>query len=293
MDRKKTSILDIRILLIVLVVTGLALFLIIVRGLSGGFNSDNSGKGIETYSSIEEMLKDTSMKPNIPEFMYTDKVQVQVTLNKIIEINSGNAVLKIAYFVGKNADPLGLYEHSENVEKYFFSDNETGIPELIIRTGYSEYPGCTLVNWWDNTYTYGLMLDGEYTLDDVLTLLNIDKEYLSIGDNAEEDTDTVNYRLGDKFSVELPKFGNEVTFQDLDGYTSLYFDKTLCAIFVYNDYDVDNNTFDGQKELKISDSLYLYYREDNPFNDDSEAFVDYNKFLSTIDGISETVSVLN
>lgn len=292
MDKKKTSILDIRILLVVLVITGLALFLIIMRGLSGGFNSDNSGKGIETYDSIEEMLKDTNMKPNIPEFMYTDKVQVQVTLNKIIEINNGDAVLKVAYFVGENADPLGLYGHSENVEKYFFSANETGIPEVIIRTGYSEYPECTLVNWWDSTYTYGLMLDGEYTLDDVLALLNIDKEYLSISDSVEEDTDTVNYRLGDKFSVKLPKFGNEVAFQDFEGYTSVYFDKTLCAIFVYNDYDVDNNTFDGQKELKINDSLYLYYREDNPFDSNSEAFIDYNKFLNTIDGISENISVL-
>lgn len=292
MDKKKTSILDIRILLVVLVITGLALFLIIMRGLSGGFNSDNSGKGIETYDSIEEMLKDTNMKPNIPEFMYTDKVQAQVTLNKIIEINNGDAVLKIAYFVGENADPLGLYEHSENVEKYFFSANETGIPEVIIRTGYSEYPECTLVNWWDSTYTYGLMLEGDYTLDDVLALLNIDKEYLSISDSVEEDTDTVNYRLGDKFSVKLPKFGSEVAFQDFDGYTSIYFDKTLCAIFVYNDYDVDNNTFDGQKELKINDSLYLYYREDNPFDSNSEAFIDYNKFLNTIDGISENISVL-
>ena len=65
--------------------------------------------------------------------------------------------------------------------------------------------------------------------------------------------------------------------------------KILAFVIIYNDYDIDSDTFSGQSETLLNDGIILKYRSNNPFDQSHIDYDNYNNFIKTIDSIKQTI----
>jgi hypothetical protein len=272
--------------------------LLALIGYSSGINGESSNnKNIKTYdsSSIDKAVSSFSFKIDIPDIVRQEQdLEIRNIMGQIIEIGDENLVFKAASFVDNNADPLGLYDEAEIQNEYNVVSDNTDITFFKFRLNYEDYENCTLINWCTNETAYGLMLGYVITEDEALNILGIDREWLtdiSIEEVEEEVTteNTDEYNLNNKLSIQLPEFSSEIQQIDMDGYTIFYMDKTMVFVVIYNDYDIDNDAFSGQSEYVVDNKTVIKYLSENPFDQGTNAYNDYDLFIGTIDNIAQTI----
>jgi len=297
-----------RIIIIIFLVLVL-LSIMLIGSFNKGINQTRNSKNIETYESIPDLIKNSSLARGlnleIPDFLSemtenNDELQIRIVLNSIIEIGySDKYVLKVSSFVNNKADTLGLYEKSKIDNQYTAeNDNKNEVKFFRYRVGYPVYPNCTIINWCTDNTSYGLILGNIYSEQEIANLImgdsleNLNMIPLEESAITNSESETQVYDIGNLFTVELPKFESQsITQNDLDGFTTFYINKILCFVFVYNDYDIDTKTFEGQSELKINNSISLYYRNENPFEVNTPEFRDYEKLISSLKNIKASIII--
>lgn len=266
-----------------------------------GYIGKVSESKIKEYDSINEMLNGTNRNIIIPDFLLEEtNVMVKDTMGMVVEIGNDRLVLKIANYVADEADILGLYEKC-NVDNFYEIENGPySIVSFRYRTGHPDYTNCTLINWHSGQYTYGLMLGDVYTEDQVFELFTITKDMISskIKDdttNKEEETSeivmhTFNY---DNITFDLPVKEQEVTINFIDNEITISLDAKVCLI-ITDKYSADKyNSIEQIEFVKRKDGVCLYYRNENPFDNNTTSYINYNKILLTIDDITSSIKYQN
>jgi len=263
------------------------------------------------YSSIDELIQHTGFKLSIPNFVYNYNgkiLNISSTMGQIVEIDTKDFVYKASPLVSYNADILGMYDHTEEDHMYTIKNNADGIKFFRYRLNYPNYEHCTIVNWCTSKTTHGVIIGKVMNVDELLKTFNIDKESMKetskkeiyelensgVSPDSEDEAVTNNikykrYDVGNKFSIELPEFNSSVNIIDENGLFMFYLDKKLVLVIIYNDYDIDTNSFSGQSELKLADGVVMRYRSKNPFDKSHVDYSNYNNFIKTIDYIKETI----
>lgn len=249
---------------------------------------------VKYYDSLEDAEKTLSFEPDIPEYVRNhDELQIRVNMGQILELGGSTFVFKAASYVDVNADPLGLYEKADTDNKYTVENSNTNIDYFRYRQGYSGYETCTIINWCTDEVAYGMLINGNKSVDETLEIIGLTKDELrdieeEISDNTKSITNTNEYNLDNKYIINLPEFKSDVTQIDNNGYTAFYFNKKLVFVVLYNDLDIDTKAFDGQSEAIIGNGIVIKYLTENPFETSDDAYYDYNNFINTIDNILVT-----
>lgn len=297
-DNKKSSHLALWLIAAILAVISYFVFMgTIKNGISVSNNSNKNG--IKTYESIEDMVNKVSLKLDIPEYVTQSKedLTIQSTYNQLISIYCNKFAFKASNFVGVAADPLGLYEDSKVDNKY--SVNDTNITFFRYRTGYKDYPNSTLINWCTNDTMYGLMIGEEIKENDALKIVGISKDKIETytgDDNTEDNTENNNtnskykqYDVTDKIKIKLPNFNGKVTTKDMGNCKAFYVDNNVFFIIVYDKKAIDKGLYKNSGSIKIGNNIELDYDKNNAFDHNTDAYKDYNLFLTTIDDICNTI----
>lgn len=276
---------------ILLIVT---LFMVFTEAFKSGSSMEGSREGIDNYNSVRELMENSSINLDFPSFVLNQQnVEVRSFMGSLVEMGNEQFVLKAANFIDVKADPLGLYEQAAT-DKSFTSKGS--INYVRYRLGYPNYENCTLINWCTDTTSYGMMLPDVYDEEYIFNLLEINKDIYTEQANIDEalmdnkdntqntQDDNIKYiAIAGKYGIGLPILKSNINLYDYDGYTIAYIDKTSCFILVYNDFDINNKTFDQHESIILDSGIVMYYKEDNPFEDNSIAYSDYSNILSAID----------
>ena len=259
-------------------------------------NKDN-GNGVTNVTSLSELKDKVYFELDIPSYVTDadEELHIEVVAGQVVVINNTKFVMKASIFANVNADILGLYEKS-NVEKCFFVNN-SNIIYFKYRQGYNDYPNCTIINWHTNETSYGLMIEDNVSFSDALSIIGIDELQLSedvIESNTEDRTkydvnEFKEYMIEDKIYIKLPHFSGCITHVDTYGVSAFFADDTLLFLVVYNDEDIQNNTYSEQSVVNVSDSIKIYYDSINTYDKGSDAYSDYELMLLTIDDIAKTI----
>ena len=283
------------------VITLISLCCISIYAFRAGYIGKVSENKIKEYNSITEMLNGTNRNIIIPDFLLDEtNVMVKDTMGMVVEIGNDRLVLKIANYVADEADILGLYEKCEVDNLYEVENGPYGITSIRYRTGHPDYNNCTLINWHSGQYTYGLMLGDVYTEDQVFELFTITKDMISSKskdntvNNNEESSEIVMYTYNyDNITFELPVNEQEITINNIDNEITVSMD-AIVLLIITDTYNADKyNNVEQIEFVKRKDGVCVYYRVNNPFNNNTISYINYNKILLTIDDITNSIKYQN
>ena len=286
-DKKSSPNISTVILLVFMIIS--AVFIILLE--IGAFRINKTTNNIVKYTSVSEAIDSVKFEVTVPDFVLDVKnTECRVVNGVFFEIGSEEIVFKASEFIDYNADPLALYNISEVDEKY--TVKESTIHYFRYRIGYENMGNCTIVNWVQGDTSYGLILNSIYKKDELFNMLGINKNNIMNYEESLETEQCIEYDtilIGNKFTINIPTFKTSFKTVDLDGYTICYLDNTKVFVLIYDDYNIDSNTFGGQSEVTIDSGVILRYLSENPFDIDTMAYIDYNTFICTIDNIIDSI----
>lgn len=260
-------------------------------------NNDNRN-GVNNIESIEELQDKVYFTLDIPSFVTEtdEELNIKVIAGQVVSINTTTFVLKASSFVDVEADILGLYKESKIDKTY--NVNDSNIIYFEYRQGYKDYPNCTIINWCTNETSYGLMIEGDISLDKALEIIGVDSDNIStyIKTNIENEStvsyntdDFIEYIIDDQLLIKLPQFKGNVTHIDTAGVSAFFSGDTLLFLVVYNEKDIQEGTYSEQSVIDVSDNIKIYYSDNNTYDKGSDAYSDYELMLLTIDDIGKTI----
>lgn len=282
--------------------------LMILLVVYGWQTKDVGSNGQIIYSSIEDLNKNFYVTVYMPEdLLNSEGLTYEVYNNQVASIYNSDFVLKATAVLDENADVLGLYGAS-TTEK-FFRNSEAESGEIIsvrYRTGYEQYPHCTLLNYCTDTVSYGLMVEETMTVEEAFTLLGISQEEYKIiqdDENIEEETGKVWFssEMGDKYiRFALPDdevdttmgttFYNDVEYVVTDVMLTLRIQDETILMFVASD-SIDGQALpeNGVRE-ELDNGLTLVYRTDNPFEEGTQQCEEVQRIQDNIDSLIDSVT---
>lgn len=279
----------------VLVATSHTVFIQATR--NGVQLNDKNNKAVSTYDSIAEFVSDCDLDLSIPDYVLNlDNLKYENTYNQIYSIYNDTNVLKVSAFIDVNADPLGLYEEASIDNKYEVEDSE--ITFFRYRYTYKDFPNCTIINWCTNEISYGLMIEKEITEDEALAIINLSRENISILDGStdnssgtEEELSYKQYTINNSIKVLLPDVESEIIQQELDGAEAFYMNNKPMMIVVYDKEVIKSEAYRSNTYKTSDKGIEIDYNSENPFEEDSSEYGDYEAFLSSIEYICNTIVV--
>lgn len=288
MIKKESSLKFSTVILLVLLLISIV-FIVLVE--TGAFKISKSNSKTVKYNTLNEAISKVNFNVQLPNMITSDtKAEYRVTNGSFLEIGSETFVLKASKLVDFNADPLALYE--KTTEDYKYTVENSNISYFRYRLNYPEFENCTIMNWVQGDTAYGIILSSIYKEEELLNILGITKDNIKVFNTENIDKTDITYNrtlIANKFTVDIPKFTTEFKTVDLDGKTICYIDNTKVFIFIYNDYDIDTDTFGGQSEIIIDDKMVLRYLSENPFENGGSAYNDYNIFIDTVNDIVNSI----
>lgn len=288
MIKKESSLKFSTVILLVLLLISIV-FIVLVE--TGAFKISKSNNKTVKYNTLNEAISKVNFNVQLPNMITNDvNAEYRVTNGSFLEIGSETFVLKASKLVDFNADPLALYE--KTTEDYKYTVENSNISYFRYRLNYPEFENCTIMNWVQGDTAYGIILSSIYKEEELLNILGITKDNIKVFNTENIDKTDITYNrtlIANKFTVDIPKFTTEFKTVDLDGKTICYIDNTKVFIFIYNDYDIDTDTFGGQSEIIIDDKMVLRYLSENPFENGSSAYNDYNIFIDTVNDIVNSI----
>jgi len=296
-----------RVINIILLIAFIGATVLMVTAYKGGLNMETSqSKKDIQYSNIKSILGDNGAlggTVELPYFIDRDsEVKATSSMGLFLQIIGDHYVLKVSEFVDINADPLALYESSNDEidNKYILdisNDEYSNLTFFRYRTGVENLTHCTVVNWVNGDNAYGIIFDDIYDEDSILDLFNIERGSLEdyVEDEVEvEDATTLSneYTFGDKVVLTFPTFNSDIKNLDMGGKEVFYMGDKMVFAIVYNDFDIDSDFLGGQGEKEIilenGEKVVIRYLLDNPFIEGSDEYIDYNTFLDNLDKIVES-----
>lgn len=161
----------------VIIIVSLVLF---VQAFKSGLGLSSSQKGIREYNSIDSLLSDNEWVGYVPDIVRNDtNLKIKVTMGQFVEIDGDNTVFKAGPYVTKKSDILALYENSE-FDKGAKVKNKDYIDSIRLRTGYKKLEHCSIINWYNNNYQFGLIVSGSKTPSEMIKLLGLEKSDLEL-----------------------------------------------------------------------------------------------------------------
>lgn len=260
--------------------------------------NNDSRNGIDNVKSIEELQNKVYFKLDIPSFVTEtdEELNINVVAGQVVSINTTYFVIKASPFVNVKADILGLYEESELDEAYDVTNSD--IIYFEYRQGYKDYKNCTIINWCTNETSYGLMIEDDISFDRALEIVGIDSSNLCETNETNTENgsavsyntdDFIEYIIDDQLIIKLPQFKGDVTHIDNDGVAAFFSGDALLFLVVYNEKDIQEGTYSEQSVIDVSDDIKIYYSSDNTYDQGSDAYIDYELMLLTIDNIGMTI----
>lgn len=267
-----------------------------------GMNIESSKKAgkISEYTSIEQFRQKQNLEFDLPlrvAELFNSDIQATVMMGNFIEVYSAEkAILKISNFVDIHADPLGLYEKCESEHEYLVKGSS--INYFKYRTGYKEFENCTIVNWCNAEKSYGLIVDGILTEDDIIALLEFDPDnisaYTADNQNGQEDQDGEHkvLNINKNLTMTIPSVNSVVNVVDRDelGYAEIYLDDVLSFVVIY---DTDSDISMTGNEIKNeTNGVVIKYSDGEQFEIGSEAQSSFGIIVNKIGEVSNSVSLL-
>ena len=288
MAKKESGLKFSTVILLVLLIISIV-FIVLVE--TGAFKIHNNTNKTVEYTNLNEAIDNVDFNVQLPSIVTSEKsAEYRVTNGIFLEIGSETFVLKASKLVDFNADPLALYE--KTTEDFKYTVENSNISYFRYRLSYPEFENCTIMNWVQGDTAYGIILSSIYKEEELLDILGITKDNIKAYNIENKDKADIEYNstlIANKFTVDIPRFTTEFKIIDLDGKTICYIDNTKVFIFIYNDYDIDTDTFGGQSEIIIDDKMVLRYLSENPFENGSSAYNDYNIFIDTVNDIVNSI----
>lgn len=244
------------------------------------------------YGSIEEFLDNTNIEVNIPEGIYncTDS-EVIYSNGPFIQIGCEHFVLKISTFVNYNADTLDLYNYVSSVDnKYMVSNSDKKF--VRYRIGCETLENCTVINWVDKDLAYGAILDGIKTEEEIMNLLGVDIENLSIfTEEQTEETvekiynETVQIKIEDRYALTLPATKVEVVSVEASNGVIFYINNEKVFMIL----DGTDGATGAVENINLRHGYILEYVKQNPFIEGTDEFVSFDKIISNIKDIANNI----
>lgn len=258
--------------------------------------TNNSNNKIDNMDSIDELLDTVHFPLNIPKYITEsdDKLNIELIAGQIVQINTDKFVFKASSFVANDADILGLYEESKLENKYTVKNSD--IKYIKYRQQYKDYPNCTLIDWCTDETTYGLMIEADISLDEALKIIGVDKknieEYSETADTeVDANSDYTEYSIDGVLKISLPQFSEEVTHVDTGDASAFFAGDTMLFLVDYSKQDIKNGLYSDMDCIDISNDIKIYYDSNNAYDPNTEAYDDYNIWLSAIDDICGTIVI--
>ena len=251
---------------------------------------NNNHSNEKRFKSIEEFRKNVNIEIDIPDGLYncTDS-EVIYSNGPFIQIGCEHFVLKIGTFVNYNADTLGLDNCISGTDKKYTVNNNSK-SFVRYRLGCENLENCTVINWVEDGLSYGAILAGIRTEDEILNLLSINsvdiKEFYDTDDNTEESLDdTVEIELKNRYKITLPKTEIEITSVETSNSVIFYIgDKKAFMIL-----DNSENRVDNIENIELKHGYVLEYSRENPFVKGTDEFKTFDTIISNIEKIAASI----
>ena len=288
---------------------------------SGKLNIAVNKSDESSYKNIQELNSNYGNKLNLPKAVFSDKdLKITTSAGQFVQIVGSNYVIKFGPFVANKADPLGFYNENGEPEtevQYNVKNPNSSITYLRYRLGYPEYTNCTIINWCDSDYSYGVLVGSIMSEEEILVEFGLTKsdldEYIDTANTMTEPVENTTDKnedsepttieepqattqsklygtLTNHLKLDLPDFKSELKTIELDGETIFRIEDTVVFVIVYEDASDD---FKGEAEKQLENGLVIRYKEDNPFILGSTAYNDYKLFLDTIDDIADSIQYID
>lgn len=264
----------------------LALFILSKTGVTihNGSNEANT-----EFSSLAQIESAFGHKICIPDSLeLTSDAKYILVENRVAEIYTSKFVYKQCEMLDKNLDILGLY--AESTEDKLYNVEDSSIQILRYRYGYTDYPNCTIINWCNDSSNFGLMIEEHLSIDDVVNMLGLSDKKIYEGEKtvSYENIDYTEYNV-DSFSIMFPTVESVLSVENFDGYSAIYLNGTNVINFLYNEDSFNTNVPVNYKRITVNDNLKIDYMNNNPFDTETQAYIDYNIIINTIDYSIKTI----
>lgn len=288
MKRKGVSIVT---LLIILVIVTIIPFLIIKLG-NGIHITNNKVKQYENVS-IGDIESKQKVELCVPDIIRGDKeLKARVVADTFLEILGEEFVLKIGPSQGYEADPLALYEQVEKDYKYKVTESNKEF--IRYRLEYPELTHCTIINWVSNGKSYGMILDRQYTEDEIFSLMGVTPEQTEVYEEKAEskDSGTENNNnqivVNNKYKFNLPLTDCKIEVVDQDDITLLYIGNNIIMVICKE----DTIGFEDSNVYKMGNGYQIKYPNTNIFEEGSAEYSDFDTIRHNMDNIVNSFEVL-
>jgi len=292
-DRKNMSGLTGWLIVAGIVTIGYLVFFIMSKV---GISSHKNMTSEDTYKTYDSMIQASNINIDELPIDYIEQladesgIVYKIINNQIAEVynTNGSVLVKAIGLVDLRYDVLGLSDEALADNIYSVSDN---IAYLRVRTGYPKMEHCTIINYSTHETNYGLIVDGNLGLEDICGILDIGIESLSNSDETAyniSDESFTEYQI-DNFNIQLPTVKSKVEIQEFVGFSSIFMDNTPIINFLYSKESIESNVNDNWTPIIVNDNLRIDYLHDNPFDVNSQAYIDFENLINTIDNSIETI----
>lgn len=287
----KHSKLNIITLLIILAVVTIVPFIVIELG-NGIHITNNKAKEYNAIT-IQELEEKQNLTLCVPDIIReSNGIKARVVADTFIELLSDNFVLKIGPFQGYEADPLALYDPVEKDYRYKVKESEKEF--IRYRLEYPELTHCTIINWVSNGRAYGLILDRQYSEDEILKIMGVTTEQLEIyaeqkkSDTSENDNKNNQIVVENKYKFELPLSVEKIDIIEQEDTTLLYMgDSIIMVICKY-----DTLGFEDSNVYRMENGYQIKYPNTNIFDEGSTEYDDFETIRRNIEMIADSFEVI-
>jgi hypothetical protein len=261
-----------------------------------GISSHKDMTSEVTYKTYENMEK--ALDINVDAFpidFITQRVEESSTVYKVINNQiaevyntNGNTLARAIGLIDIKYDVLNLSDEALADNIYSVSDN---IVYLRVRTGYPKMEHCTIINYSTPETNYGLIVDESLGLEDICNVLSISVESLSNFDNSTyniSEGSYTEYKI-DNFIIELPTVASNIELREFVGFSSIFIDETPVINFLYSTESIESDANNEWTPIMVNDNLRIDYLHDNPFDVNSQAYIDFENLINTIDNSIKTI----
>ena len=257
--------------------------IVILDNIHININNTNTNR----YETLDELVSKSPINLDLPGFVNTyDDLTFEIIAGQIVQIYNNDFVLKVTPYIDINADPLGIYSKSECDNAY--TVNNSDINYMRYRTGNTEFPNSTIINWVLNGSSYGLMVNWHMEFDEVLKLLGITETDIKLIDRTKVVSNntidnkykTIQYKISDNVTIALPAFRSQYTVDTENNIHIFSFDNKI--VFAIMQSHGTDGILDGDGVAQIGNGLCIKYRSTNPFERGTTEYEDYNNLLDMI-----------
>lgn len=135
------------------------------------------GEGQVYEGSSFQSVADTFQCPfevssNVVDLANSEECDYSVLAGQLLIVSGETFEFRVGYIVDTWADVLAI-DRPSSVSELYEVQGDSDILRIRYRTGYDDNEQ-SIINWYTSDLMYGFRVNGEHTLDEMLTFLNLD-----------------------------------------------------------------------------------------------------------------------